>query len=118
MISKRTTQRLWIAHLLHRLSGLGLAIFLPLHFLLLGLALNDRGAMDEALSLSAHPLFKIAEFGLVFLLAVHLFGGIRLLVLEWVKPVSERWNDAHKTLAAIAIALAFAVSMLFLMQVI
>lgn len=32
----------WWAALLHRLSGLALAIFLPLHFLALGTALGGR----------------------------------------------------------------------------
>ncbi|MDE2636302.1 MAG: succinate dehydrogenase, partial [Chloroflexota bacterium] len=39
---------LWIAWLVHRLSGLALALFLPAHFLVLGLALNDPAALDGA----------------------------------------------------------------------
>ena len=35
---------LWIAAMIHRLSGLGLAIFLPFHFLALGLAIDSEGA--------------------------------------------------------------------------
>lgn len=110
------THRLWLAYMLHRLSGIGLVLFLPVHFWLLSLALTDRAAMADALQFTAHPLVKIAEYGLVFLLAVHLFGGVRLLVLEWARPVSNRWTDVHKTLAAFAVALAFAVSTLFFLR--
>jgi len=110
------THRLWLAYVLHRLSGIGLVLFLPVHFWLLSLALSDRQAMVDALELTEHPLVKIAEYGLVFLLAAHLFGGVRLLVLEWVRPASDRWTDVHKTLAALAVALAFAVSTLFFLR--
>ncbi|MEM7170372.1 MAG: succinate dehydrogenase [Pseudomonadota bacterium] len=70
------------AFLLHRLSGLGLAVFLPLHFFVLGLALEKGAAFHDAIAWSAAWPVKAAEFGLVILLALHLLGGLRLLVLE------------------------------------
>ena len=84
---------------MHRISGLALAIFLPFHFYLLGLALNDTESMDGLLLWTDNPLVKFAEFGLVFLLTLHLFGGLRLLALEFLP-----WNDRQKTLAAVAVA--------------
>lgn len=102
---------LWLAHVLHRLSGLGLALFLPLHFWVLSLALTDAARLDAVLSFTEQPLVKLAEFGLVFLLAVHAFGGLRLLALEWLP-----WSGPQKTLAAGAVALSFLVSTLFLLQ--
>ena len=39
----------WWAALLHRLSGVALAIFLPLHFLALGTALAGADALDRFL---------------------------------------------------------------------
>lgn len=102
---------LWVAYLLHRLSGLGLALFLPLHFALLSRALYGAAELDRALSLSEMTLFKIAETGLVFLLAVHAFGGLRLLALEWLP-----WSGPQKTLAAGAVAVSAFVSLTFLMQ--
>ncbi len=41
MIRPHRSQPLWYAFILHRLSGIGLALFLPLHFYVLGLALGD-----------------------------------------------------------------------------
>jgi fumarate reductase subunit D len=73
---------LWIAALVHRLSGLALAIFLPAHFLVLGLALNSENRLDGFLKWSQMPMVKLAEMGLVILLTIHLLGGLRLLVLE------------------------------------
>ena len=104
-------QSLWLAFLLHRLSGLLLALFLPLHFYLLGLAIRDTAALDGYLVLTAHPLVKFAEFGLVFLLAVHLFGGLRVLALEFLA-----WRDWQKTLAAAVVAGAFIIACGFLLR--
>ena len=105
-------QTLWRAALLHRLSGLGLAAFLPLHFLLLGESLAGEAALDRALAWTENPLVKAAEMGLVFLLPVHLLGGVRLLVLE-----NLPWRDWQKTWASIAAGASVLVAFLFLYRV-
>ena len=92
---------LWLAFALHRLSGLALALFLPVHFHMLAMAVTDRAALEGLLALGDHPLVKLAEGVLVFLLAVHLFGGLRLIAFEWV-PGAGRMSDRQKTLAAAA----------------
>ncbi len=102
---------LWFAALLHRLSGLGLALFLPLHFLVLALALDGAARLDGFLAWSDAPLVKTAEFGLVFLLAVHLFGGLRVMALEFLP-----WSTRQKTFAAAAAGLAFLVGCGFLLS--
>ena len=73
----------WWAFALHRGSGLALALFLPLHFLVLGAALNGAGALDGALAWTEGPWVKASEVALVFLLAAHLGGGLRLLLVEF-----------------------------------
>ncbi len=110
MIRPHRQHPLWYAFLLHRVSGLLLALFLPAHFWLLSLAL-DPGALDRALAWTDLTVFKLAEFGLVFLLALHLFGGLRLLALEFLP-----WSGRQKTLAAAAVGLAALVSGSFLLQ--
>ena len=102
---------LWLAYVLHRLSGIGLALFLPAHFWVLSLALTDAARLDGFLTFAELPLVKLAEFGLVFLLAVHMFGGLRLLALEWLP-----WRPAQKTLAAGAAAASFLIAGAFFLQ--
>jgi fumarate reductase subunit D len=102
---------LWHAFLLHRISGLLLALFLPLHFYVLGLAFEGASALDSFLAITAHPLTKAAECVLVFLLALHFLGGLRLLALEFLP-----WRDWQKTLAATAACVSFAVACLFLLN--
>ena len=66
----------------HRISGVLLSLFLPFHFLLLGTALEGEANFDRYLALTDNLLFKIAEWGLVSLLSLHLFFGLRVLMLE------------------------------------
>ena len=104
---------LWLAYILHRLSGIGLALFLPVHFWVLSYALNDAAKLDAFLTLTEMPLVKAAEFGLVFLLAVHFFGGLRLIALEWLP-----WSAPQKTWAAAAVAGSLFISGTFFLQAI
>jgi fumarate reductase subunit D len=102
---------LWMAALLHRLSGLALAIFLPLHFLALGLAIEGEARLEGFLRWSDQPLVKLAESGLVFLVVVHMLGGLRLLAVE-----NLAWRDGQKRLAAIAAALSAVVALVLLVR--
>jgi hypothetical protein len=69
MIRPHRTHPLWFAFLLHRLSGLGLALFLPLHFYMLSLAISAPARLDGFLRFTDLTIVKLAEYGLVFLLA-------------------------------------------------
>ena len=113
MMKPHRNQPLWFAYMAHRLSGLGLAIFLPFHFLVLGLALEGEAEMDGFLKWSENPLVKLAETGLVGLLALHLFGGLRLLALEFLP-----WSSRQKSYAAAALAGSCCFSLLFFMKAI
>ena len=95
------------AFAVHRLSGLGLALFLPLHLYVLSTAV-DQAALDGFLDWSQNPLVKLAETGLIILLAAHLTGGLRLLALEFLP-----WSEAQKTCIALSFGLALAAGLLF-----
>jgi len=115
--TRRTTahrrQGLWIAALVHRLSGIALACFLPLHFLALGLAIEGETRLDGFLAWTEQPVVKLAESSLVFLLTIHLLGGLRILYVEAIG-----WRPVQKVLA-VAIALAAAVlALIFLVRLV
>lgn len=101
------------AFLLHRLSGLGLALFLPAHFWALGQALQGAAALDGFLRLTDQPLFKLAEWGLVVLLSLHMMGGVRILLIEFgsASGLRKNWIAAAVAFAA-ATGMAFALSLL------
>jgi len=100
------------AFVVHRVSGLTLTLFLPLHFWALGMLLEEAPAFDAFLSWTRAPLAKLAETLLVLALAVHLAGGLRLLFVEFVgwRAETQKTFFALGAGAAIACALAFALN--------
>ncbi|WP_066705672.1 succinate dehydrogenase, cytochrome b556 subunit [Curvibacter delicatus] len=100
------------AFLMHRLSGLGLAAFLPLHFWALGQALHGAAALDGFLRFADQGFFKFAEWGLVVLLALHMMGGVRLLLIEFgsTSGLRKDWIAGAVGFAAAA-GMAFALSL-------
>jgi len=102
---------LWLAAMIHRLSGLALAIFLPIHFFVLGLSFHGGAKLDEFLRWSDQPLVKFAEGGLVFLLTIHLLGGLRVLVIE-----NFDWHDGQKRLAMFGATVSAVVAFIFLVR--
>ena len=98
------------AFLTHRLSGLALALFLPAHFLVLALAVEEA-SFDAFVAWTERPLVKLAEAVLVGLLAVHMAGGLRLLALEFLP-----WSDTQKTRIALAFGAGVAAVLLYLLM--
>ena len=107
----RASTRHWgfAAALLHRLSGVALAIFLPLHFLALGTALRGEAGLDSFLAWADHPILEVSEVLLVAALALHLALGLRVLALEFLP-----WRGPRKGLAAGAMMLAAALGLGYL----
>lgn len=98
----------WWAFLVHRISGIALALFLPAHFLALGTALSGAARLDRFLAWTGEPMVIAAEWGLVILLAAHLAGGLRLLALEFLP-----WREWQKALAAAAAGFALLAGLVF-----
>ena len=88
------------AFMVHRVSGIALAVFLPLHFWTLADALHGSIAWTQ------QPLVKLGEWLIVVALAAHLGGGLRVLALEFLP-----WRDWQKSLAAAAGAAALGVGL-------
>jgi fumarate reductase subunit D len=104
-------QRGFVAAMLHRLSGIALAVFLPLHFLVLGTALNGADALDSFLALTHQPVVAFFEWGIVVTLAIHMTLGLRVLAVEF-------FDFQEKTLAALSacVAAAFAIGLIFMLN--
>ena len=96
------------AFVVHRVSGVTLALFLPLHFWALGEALQGAARLDSFLRWTEQPLVIAGEWILVILLAAHLAGGLRLLALELLP-----WREWQKSLAGLAAFFAIAAGLVF-----
>lgn len=101
----------YVAFIVHRISGLLLALFLPLHFWALGQAIQGAAALDGFLAWADRPLVKIAETGLVILLAAHLAGGVRVLAIEFAG-----WREWQKGAVAATFGFSVATGLLFLLN--
>jgi fumarate reductase subunit D len=102
----------WWAFLAHRLSGLLLTLFLPAHFWALSRAIEGEARLESFLRWTDQPLVKLGETGLVFLLAIHLAGGLRLMALEFLA-----WRDWQKSAVAISAGASLAIALIFLLDV-
>lgn len=101
------------AFIVHRVSGVALALFLPFHFWALAQALQGEARLDAFLRWTEHPLAKAGEVALVVLLAAHMAGGVRLLMIELLQ-----WRDWQKSLLAVATAFSVAAGLAFLLNLV
>jgi fumarate reductase subunit D len=96
----------------HRLSGLALALFLPAHFWVLATAL-DAARFNEVLAWTDQPLVKLAEWGLLTCLGLHLMFGLRLLLIELTPGWGAR-SDGRDRPIGLGTGMAMAIGVVFL----
>ena len=101
----------FLAAMLHRLSGIALAIFLPLHFVALGTALSGADSLQSLLNVTHGGFVRVAEWGLVTALGLHLALGIRVLAMEFF-AVRER----GAIVVSACVACSLTVGLLFLLN--
>ncbi|CAM3618378.1 succinate dehydrogenase, cytochrome b556 subunit [Polynucleobacter brandtiae] len=99
----------YFIYMAHRVSGLLLACFLPVHFFLLSQSLYGADEFDRYLKLTDFWIIKVGEWGLVTLLTIHLIGGVRLLIIEF-----GTWRGLRKGWTQAAIVMSILSGILFL----
>lgn len=72
---------------LHRVSGLGVLLFLILHVIDTSWSVFYPALYEEAIAIYQSPLFTLGEFGLVACVVYHAFNGIRISVFD----ANPRW---------------------------
>ena len=103
---------LWLAALVHRVSGVLLACFLPLHFLALALAIEGEARLDGFLRWTDTPAVKLAETVLIGLLAIHVLGGLRILAVEM-----HGWRPGQRGMVLAAVGLSAVIAAVFLLRI-
>lgn len=78
---------------LHRLTGLGVVLFLFLHVIDTSWAVTNPESYVAAIGSYQSPLFTLGEFGLVFAVVYHALNGLRIVVFDF-KP--EWWKHQQK----------------------
>lgn len=78
---------------LHRLTGLGVVLFLFLHVIDTAWAVTNPAGYEVAIAAYQSPLFTIGEFGLIFAVVYHALNGLRIAVMDF-KP--EWWKHQQR----------------------
>lgn len=67
---------------LHRLTGLGLLLYLLLHIFVTSLRAFGQESWDTTMSVLSSPLFAWGEFLVFLAFAFHALNGLRLILIE------------------------------------
>jgi succinate dehydrogenase / fumarate reductase cytochrome b subunit len=90
----RANQVMWV---LHRISGLGVLLFLIIHIFGMSMAAFNPPLHETMLNLYKTPLFSLGELALAACLIFHSINGTRVAILDlrpqlWEKQeVATRW---------------------------
>ena len=88
----------WI---LHRLTGLGVLLFLIIHVVDTGIIIYRPDLYEEALGLYQNPVFRIAELLIFFSVLFHAANGLRIIVQDFRPKTME--HHRQLTWAAVAV---------------
>ena len=93
-----------LVSILHRISGFGLFLFLPLLLWLLHSSLASPDAYVRYRAAIAHPFMKLILIGLLWAFLHHLFAGLRFLLLD-VHVGTELTMARNTSRAVLAVSL-------------
>ena len=69
-------------YILHRLSGLALIFYLPIHIYVTSFRVRGKAEWDDVMGSLANPLAHVGEFLLVVAFIFHALNGLRLGLTE------------------------------------
>jgi succinate dehydrogenase / fumarate reductase cytochrome b subunit len=92
------------AWLLHRVSGLGILLFLFLHILDIYLVGVGRDIFEQFLFFYHSPPFKVLVLGLLFGVFYHAFNGVRIILVDFWPERFSNWKT-QRTMFRIVLAL-------------
>jgi succinate dehydrogenase / fumarate reductase cytochrome b subunit len=67
-------------YILHRISGLGLVMYLPIHVWVTGRRLAGPEVWERTMTTLRHPVLVVGEFLVLAAFVYHGFNGVRLLL--------------------------------------
>jgi len=93
-----------VASILHRISGIGLFLMLPLLIWMLDLSLKSADTYNTLVSVASHPLVKLILIGLLWAFLHHFCMGIRILLID-IHVGVEKEAARKSTVAVLAVSL-------------
>jgi len=71
-----------LAFIFHRISGIALIFYLPLHIWVTHFISSNPGQFDKIMVFLALPIFKFAEVALLGAILYHAMNGIRIILID------------------------------------
>ncbi|MEW5725801.1 MAG: succinate dehydrogenase, cytochrome b556 subunit [Thermodesulfobacteriota bacterium] len=105
----------FVAWLLHRLTGLGLAAYILLHLYVLQNLARGPEQFNSLMAAFSHPIFKLMEIGLLGVVAYHTINGLRIVLMDY-GPLAEKEHYKKYlagTFAVIAVAVGLGGAIMF-----
>lgn len=78
---------------LHRITGIGLSIYLVMHIFVLSSAISGPQSFDARMGSVQNPLFAILEILLIAGVFLHMLNGLRITVSDFFN-----WSRSHKSI--------------------
>ena len=78
---------------LHRLTGIGLAIYLLMHTFVLSSAISGKEVFNERMGAVQNPLFAALEILLIAGVFIHMLNGLRITLADFFG-----WSRQHKSI--------------------
>jgi len=91
------------AYVLHRVTGVGVFLFLLIHIVDTALIGWGPELYNKAMAIYRMPIFKLGEIGLFAAVLFHAVNGVRIILFDFW-PVTTRW---HKTISWISFIVFF-----------
>ena len=84
----------YLAWLLHRVTGLGLTLYLLMHIWVIHHISRGRQSFDAVMGVVQSPLFHILEIALLGAVVFHGLNGIRIILIDYGTAADK---GPHKT---------------------
>lgn len=91
-----------LVSILHRISGFGLFLFLPLLLWLLDNSLHSRSSFTRLQEVISTPIMKLVLLGLLWAFLHHLFAGLRHIAMDLDWGMNLRTGRATAKLVLVA----------------
>jgi succinate dehydrogenase / fumarate reductase cytochrome b subunit len=78
----RGREGMW-SWMLHRLTGIGVLLFLLIHILDTALIMLGPDKYNRVIAIYQNPLFRVSEVGLFAAVLYHALNGVRIVIMDF-----------------------------------
>ncbi len=103
------------AWILHRLTGLGVLLFLVIHILDTFLVVFGPDLYNKIIELYRHPFVRLSEVGLAGAVLYHALNGIRITLMDFFPALLDRQKELFYAVVTVFV-LVFVPSVYFMLK--